>query len=137
MNALKIIIALWLSLRLLRLALRKLKTAKRKPKQKHFPVYNEPETGGFEFDNDYPYEAQSEREPEPKKDCEKSVIAQNRIDNITGLIQENWNIIEAIDKELSGTIRDSRRTTLLTKKANIAEKIYRLEKQIDKERESL
>lgn len=75
--------------------------------------------------------------PENKTDPEQIAIVNERIERISGLIHDNYKIIAAIDKELSGTIKDARRTTLLTKKANIAEKIFRLEKQIDKERESL
>ena len=64
-------------------------------------------------------------------------MVNERIERISGLIHDNNEIIAAIEKELSSAIKDARRTTLLAKKANIAEKIFRLEKQIDKERESL
>lgn len=125
-----LLIALWLAKKLLQYARQALINARYRHQISSYinsELDNEPD---FIADPEYSF-------PENETDPEQIAIVNERIERISGLIHDNYQIIAAIDKELSGTIKDSRRTTLLTKKASIAEKIFRLEKQIDKERESL
>jgi len=126
-----LLIALWLVKKLLQYARQSLINARYKRQFADYIEYSE-----FDSEPDYipdPEYSFSENETGP----EQIAIVNERIERISGLIHDNYEIIAAIDKELSNAIKDSRRTTLLTKKASIAEKIFRLEKQIDKERESL
>lgn len=127
-----LLIALWLAKKLLQYARQSLINARYKRQFADYIEYSELDSEpDFIADPEYDFPVENET------DSEKEMIINERIERISGLIHDNYRIIAAIDKELSGTIKDARRTTLLTKKANIAEKIYRLEKQIDKERESL
>ena len=126
-----LLIALWLAKKLLQYARQALINARYKRQFADYIEYSDVDSEpDFIADPEYSF-------PEENTDPEQIAIVNERIEKISGLIHDNYTIIAAIDKELSGTIKDARRTTLLTKKANIAEKIYRLEKQIDKERESL
>lgn len=127
-----LLIALWLAKKLLQYARRAIQNARYRHQISDYIEYSELDSEpDYIPDPDYDFPAENETDPE------QIAIVNERIERISGLIHDNYEIIAAIDKELSGTIKDARRTTLLTKKANIAEKIFRLEKQIDKERESL
>ena len=127
-----LLIALWLVKKLLEYARRAIVNARYKRQFADYIEYSELDSeSDYIPDPDYDFPIENETDPE------QIAIVNERIERISGLIHDNYQIIAAIDKELSGTIKDARRTTLLTKKASIAEKIFRLEKQIDKERESL
>jgi hypothetical protein len=126
-----LLIALWLAKKLLQYARQALNNARYRHQISDYIEYSDVDSEpDYIPDPEYSF-------PENETDPEQIVIVNERIERISGLIHDNYQIIAAIDKELSGTIKDARRTTLLTKKASIAEKIFRLEKQIDKERESL
>lgn len=127
-----LLIALWLAKKLLQYARRAIVNARYRHKISGYIEYSDPDPDpDYIPDPDYDFPVENETDPE------QIAIVNERIERISGLIHDNYQIIAAIDKELSGTIKDARRTTLLTKKASIAEKIFRLEKQIDKERENL
>ena len=127
-----LLIALWLAKKLLQYARQALINARYKRQVSNYIEYSELDSKpDYIADPEYEFPVENETDPE------QTAIVNERIERISGLIHDNYEIIAAIDKELSSAIKDSRRTTLLTKKASIAEKIYRLEKQIDKERESL
>lgn len=127
-----LLIALWLAKKLLQYARQAIINARRRYQISDYIKYSELDSDpDYIPDPDYDFPAENEIDPE------KIAIVNERIERISGLIHDNYQIIAAIDKELSGTIKDARRTTLLAKKASVAEKIFRLEKQIDKERESL
>ena len=127
-----LLIALWLAKKLLQYARRAIQNARYKRQVSDYIEYSELDRDpDYIPDPDYDFPIENETDPE------QIAIVNERIERISGLIHDNYQIIAAIDKELSGTIKDARRTTLLTKKASIAEKIFRLEKQIDKERDSL
>ena len=127
-----LLIALWLAKKLLQYARQSIRNARYKERYyiADYIEYSEPEPD-YIADPDYDFPVENETDPE------KAAMINERVERISGLIHDNNEIIAAIEKELSGTIKDARRTTLLAKKASVAEKIYRLEKQIDKERESL
>lgn len=127
-----LLIALWLAKKLLQYARQAIQNARYKRQVPDYIEYSDVDSEpDYIPDPDYDFPVENEIDPE------QIAIINDRIEHISGLIHDNYEIIAAIDKELSGTIKDARRTTLLTKKASIAEKIFRLEKQIDKERESL
>lgn len=126
-----LLIALWLVKKLLQLVRQSIVNARYRHQISSYIEHSELD-GEPDYIPDPEYEF-----PEEETNPEKEAIINERIERISGLIHDNQRIIAAIDKELSSAIKDSRRTTLLTKKASIAEKIFRLEKQIDRERESL
>lgn len=126
-----LLIALWLAKKLLQYARQAIINARYRHQISDYIEYSDVDSEpDYIPDPEYSF-------PENETNPEQIAIVNERIERISGLIHDNYEIIAAIDKELSGAIKDARRTTLLTKKANIAEKIFRLEKQIDKEMENL
>lgn len=84
----------------------------------------DPEPEPFEFD---------EPEPEPEPDT----ATLERIENLRGLRQEYTALYDAIEKELASTVKPARITQLTARRAAVAEKLYKLQVQIDKEQEKL
>lgn len=128
-----LLIALWLVKKLLQYARQAITSARyrRKYRISDYIEYSDVDSKpDFIADPEYSF---SENETDP----EKEAIAQGRIDRLNSIIHDNLDILQAIETELKTAVKPSRITALKTKYAAVNEKIFRLEKQIDRERESL
>lgn len=126
-----LLIALWLAKKLLQYARQALINARYRYQISDYIEYSELDSDpDFIPDPEYSF-------PEENTDPEKEIIIQERIDRLNSIIRDNMDILQAIEAELKTAVKPSRITALKTKYAAVNEKIFRLEKQIDKERESL
>lgn len=126
-----LLISLWLVKKLLQYARQALINARYRHQISSYinsELDGEPD---FIADPDYDFPVENETDPE------KEIIINERIDRLNSIIHDNLDILQAIENELETAVKPSRITALKTKYAAVNEKIFRLEKQIDKERESL
>lgn len=127
-----LLIALWLAKKLLQYARRAIQNARYKRQFADYIEYSE-----IDSDPDYIADPEYEFPAENETDPEKEIIINERINRLNSIIHDNMDILQAIETELKTAVKPSRITALKTKYAAVNEKIFRLEKQIDKERESL
>lgn len=126
------LIAIWILKKLIQAAAATIKRADYNRRLKlsvHTTIDPEP-------DPDYIPDPEYEYEPGPDPDEIEKV--NERVARLSGLIHDNNQTIAAIEKELSSdNIKPQRVTALSGRKAAIAEKIYKLELLIDKEKEKI
>lgn len=126
-----LLIALWLVKKLLQYARQALNKARYQHQISSYIGYSDIDSEpDYTPDPDYDF-------PENETDPEKEIIINERIDRLNSIIHDNMDILQAIETELKTAVKPSRITALKTKYAAVNEKIFRLEKQIDRERESL
>jgi hypothetical protein len=127
-----LLIALWLAKKLLQYARQALNNARYRHQISNYIKYSEIDSDpDYIPDPDYDFPVEKEADPE------KEIIINERIERLNSIIHDNLDILQAIETELKTAVKPSRITALKTKYAAVNEKIFRLEKQIDKERESL
>lgn len=127
-----LLIVLWLAKKLLQYARQAIINARRRHQISDYIEYLEPEPDpDYIPDPDYDFPVENEADPE------KEIIINERIERLNSIIHDNMDILQAIETELKTAVKPSRITALKTKYAAVNEKIFRLEKRIDKERESL
>lgn len=127
-----LLIALWLAKKLLQYARQALVNARYQHQISSYIEHSELDSKpDYTPDPDYDFPVGNEIDPE------KEIVINERIDRLNSIIHDNLDILQAIETELKTAVKPSRITALKTKYAAVNEKIFRLEKQIDRERESL